>query len=71
MNVRLRLLLTLRARLRSGHADAAGAVWNMLMLGTGRRLPKSMVRAGRVAIRWWCGRREPEFEDIRQSVSPR
>ena len=27
-NVRLRLLLTLRARLKSGHADAACAAWN-------------------------------------------
>jgi len=69
-NVRMRLLLTLRARLSSGHADAAGAAWNMLSLGTGRRLPQFMARAGQVAIRWWCGRREPEFEDVRQSVSP-
>jgi glycosyltransferase involved in cell wall biosynthesis len=70
MNVRMRLLLTLRARLKSGHFDAACAAWNMLTHGTGRVLPESVAHAGRVAIRWWCGRREPEFEDVRQSVSP-
>src|SRR6185437_7566957 len=43
-NVRMRLLLTLRARLKSGHADAASAAWNMLALGTGRKLPASMAR---------------------------
>ena len=69
-NVRMRLLLTLRARLRSGHADAACAAWEMLTQGTGRKLPDSVVVAGRTAIRWWCGRRPPEFEDARQSVSP-
>jgi len=70
MNVRMRLLLTLRARLKSGHADAACAAWNMLMRGTGLKVPKSVAHAGRVAIRRWCGRREAEFEDARQSVSP-
>lgn len=69
-NVRLRLLLTLRARLKSRHGDAAGAAWNMLVRGTGRKLPASIASAGQVAIRWWCGRRAPEFEDVRQSVSP-
>jgi|GEM_PF-1359227 len=69
-NVRLRLLLTLRARLKSGHADAAGAVWNMLTRGTGRKAPKSVGSAGWRFIEWWCGRQEPEFEDVRQSVSP-
>jgi len=69
-NVRARLLLTLQARLKSGHFDAARAAWEMLTQGTGHRLPKSFVQLGRVAIRWWCGRREPGFEDARQSVSP-
>jgi glycosyltransferase involved in cell wall biosynthesis len=69
MNVRMRLLLTLRARLKSRHADAACAAWNMFVDGTGRRLPKSLARAGRRVIRWWCGRRAPKF-DVRQSVSP-
>ena len=48
-NVRMRLLLTLRARLRSGHADAACAAWDMLTQGTGRKMPDSVVRAGRTA----------------------
>jgi glycosyltransferase involved in cell wall biosynthesis len=69
-NVRWRLLLTLRARLKSGHADAACAAWNMLTRGTGRTAPKPVGDAGWALIRWWCGRREPEFEDVRQSVSP-
>jgi glycosyltransferase involved in cell wall biosynthesis len=69
-NVRLRLLLTLRARLNSGHADAACAAWSMLARGTGRKLPKAVARTGPALIRWWCSRREPEFEDARHSVSP-
>lgn len=69
-NVRLRLLLTLRTRLKTGHADAACAAWNMLTDGTGRKLPKAVRRTGWTAIRWWCARRVPEFEDARQSVSP-
>jgi hypothetical protein len=60
----------LRARLQSRHADAARAAWIMLASGTGRVLPKSVAHAGCAVIRWWCGRREPEFEDARQSVSP-
>ena len=70
MTVRTRLLLTLRARLKSGHADAACAVWDMFVDGTGCRLPRFMADAGNVAVRWWCGRCEPELEDARQSVSP-
>jgi glycosyltransferase involved in cell wall biosynthesis len=69
-NVRLRLLLTLRARLKSGHADAACAAWNMLALGTGWRLPKLVAATGCSLIRRWCGRRAPEFGDARQGVSP-
>jgi glycosyltransferase involved in cell wall biosynthesis len=69
-NVRMRLLLTLRARLRSGHADSACATWDMLIQGTGRKMPDSVVHAGQRAIRWWCGRRPRGLEDIRQSVSP-
>ncbi len=68
--VRVRLLLTLRARLQSGHTDAAGASWNMLMGGTGRKLPEPVGRAGWTLIRWWCARRGPQFEDSPRSVSP-
>jgi glycosyltransferase involved in cell wall biosynthesis len=69
-NVRLRLLLTLRERLKSGHADAACAAWNMLALGTGRKLPQAVVRAGWTFSRWWCGRRTAEFESLGHSVRP-
>jgi glycosyltransferase involved in cell wall biosynthesis len=71
-NVRMRLLLTLRARLRSGHVDAAEAAWNMLTGGTGRSLPQWAVRAGETAIRWWCGRRmdKAKYENPRPSVLP-
>ena len=69
-NVRLRLLLTLRARLKTGNAAAACAAWNMLVHGTGRKLPEAVGRIGWSAIQWWCRRREPEFEDVSQSVSP-
>jgi len=69
-NVRIRLILTVRARLQSGHADAASAAWKMLMSGTGRRLPEPVGRAGWTLIRWWRGRRGPELEDARRSVSP-
>jgi glycosyltransferase involved in cell wall biosynthesis len=70
INVRIRLLLTLRARLKSGHADAAGAAWNMLTGGTGRTLPPWAARAGETAIRWWCGRRMEKVENPRPSVLP-
>jgi glycosyltransferase involved in cell wall biosynthesis len=69
-NVRMRLVLTVRARLKSRHTDAAGAAWSMLMDGTGRKLPEAIGRAGWTFIRWWCGPRKPEFEDTRQSVTP-
>lgn len=38
-NVRLRLLLTLRARIRSGHENAACAAWTGLLQHTGRGAP--------------------------------
>ncbi len=68
-NVRLRLLLTLRARLKTGHADAACAAWSLLARGTGRSLPNGAVDLGRALIRRWC-RQRPTSEDARQSVSP-
>jgi glycosyltransferase involved in cell wall biosynthesis len=69
-NVRVRLLLTLRARLTSGHTEAACAAWNVLSRGTGWKAPEAVVRTVSTAIRWWCGRREAEYKDVRQSVSP-
>jgi hypothetical protein len=38
-SVRIRLALTLWARLMSGHADAAMAAWHGLLQDTGRRVP--------------------------------
>jgi glycosyltransferase involved in cell wall biosynthesis len=69
-NVRVRLLLTLRARLRTGHRDAACAAWHGLLQDSGRRTPAWIERAG---IRWIerrCFNRTPEFRDARESVSP-
>ncbi|HSP66347.1 MAG TPA: glycosyltransferase family 2 protein [Bryobacteraceae bacterium] len=69
-HVRLRLLLTLRARLKTRHAEAACAAWRQLAQGTGRRLPETLTRLGSALLRWRCAGREPEFEDARHSVSP-
>jgi hypothetical protein len=69
-NTRARLALTLLARLRSGHLDAACAAWHGMVQDTGRRTPLSIERAGAAVIRRWCAGREPEFRDQRQRVSP-
>jgi glycosyltransferase involved in cell wall biosynthesis len=69
-NVRLRLLLTVRARVRTGHVVAACAAWHQILRGTGRSLPACLEKAGLCLIRALCARREARFEDSRQSVSP-
>jgi hypothetical protein len=69
-NVRLRLLLTLRARMATGHGDAACAAWTQLFEGTGLRLPQAFRSAGETLIRKRSSRRAPAFQDVRQSVSP-
>jgi glycosyltransferase involved in cell wall biosynthesis len=69
-NVRARLALTLRARLESGHGDAAAAAWHGLLQDTGRSVPSFIERAGSAAIRAICAGRDPQFRDQRQSVSP-
>ena len=69
-NVRMRLLATLRARLKSGHVDAACAAWDTLACGTGRRMPNIVTSMGASAIRWWCGRGPAELEASRPSASP-
>ena len=69
-NVRLRLAMTLHARLRTGHVNAACAAWHALLQETGRSMPQWLERAGAGLISRWCARREPSFEDRRQSVSP-
>jgi glycosyltransferase involved in cell wall biosynthesis len=69
-NVRARLLLTLRARIRTGHPDAACATWKSLTRHTGRTWPAWIERLGEVLIRRSTDGREPTFDDPRQSVSP-
>lgn len=69
-NVRLRLLLTLRARVQSGHTDAACAAWKQLVEGTGISLPAILRNSGESIIRNISGRRAATFDDARHSVSP-
>lgn len=69
-NARLRLALTLRARLRSGHGEAARALWHGLSQNTGRRAPKWIERAGESVIASLAGRRKPVVREARESVSP-
>ena len=69
-NVRARLALTLRARVKSGHGDAACAAWHGMLQDTGRHAPPWMERAGAALIRRMCAGREPRFPDQRQSASP-
>ena len=69
-NARVRLLLTLRARIRNGNADAAAAAWQGLARNTGRTIPAWLARWGERSIRWSAGRRRAGFDDARQAVSP-
>jgi len=69
-NVRARLALTLRARLISGHEDAACAAWHGLLQDTGLRTPTWIERAGASIIGRICAGRDPQFRDQTQSVSP-
>lgn len=54
-NVRIRLSLTLRRRLQSGHREAACALWHGLLQDTGRRTPAWIERGGDKLIRRFCG----------------
>jgi glycosyltransferase involved in cell wall biosynthesis len=63
-NVRLRLLVTLAQRLRTGHGNAACAAWRALLHNTGRRSPRRIEWAGATLIRWWCAGREPGFRSF-------
>jgi hypothetical protein len=74
-NVRARLALTLRARIKSGHADAACAAWRGMVHDTGFWCPgaieqSGMEQAGAAILRGLCAGRLPRFENPRQSVSP-
>jgi glycosyltransferase involved in cell wall biosynthesis len=70
INVRLRLLLTVRARVRTGHGEAASSAWAQLWDATGLRLPRFVRLVGENWIRKQARRRTPQFQDARQSVSP-
>jgi hypothetical protein len=78
-NVRLRLLLTVHARLRSGHADAASAAWNAALgetifpknsAGIFSSLQDRLVRAGDQWLRAKASRALPVADSSRQRVSP-
>ena len=63
-NVRFRLLLTVQARIATGHTDAACAAWTQFC-------PPGVIQStGEALIRRWSSRRAPAFRDARQSVSP-
>jgi glycosyltransferase involved in cell wall biosynthesis len=69
-NVRARLALTMRARIRSGHEEAALAAWRGIVENTGRQIPKWFTRWGGKIIARMCAGRETKFRDARESVSP-
>lgn len=68
-NVALRLALTVKARICTGHADAACTAWVQLC-GSGLRVPEWTRRVGEATVRKLAGRHKPQFHDARQSVSP-
>jgi glycosyltransferase involved in cell wall biosynthesis len=69
-NVRARLLLTARARMRSGHGNAAGAAWSTLTRSTGTRAIEWMDGPGQWWIRHNAARHEVSVPDAREGVSP-
>jgi glycosyltransferase involved in cell wall biosynthesis len=69
-NVRLRLLLTVRARVRSGHQQAASSAWQAITRYTGNKFPLWFEELGLRTIRHLTARRQAIFKDARQSVSP-
>ena len=69
-DVRLHLLLTLIARVRSAHADAACAAWHGMLQDSGRHAPEWLERFGETLVRAACHGRDAEHSDPRESVSP-
>jgi len=67
-NVRLRLALTLAARLRGRQGPAACAAWREMLRGL--PVPKILAASVEKVITRWCGRGQPAFGDVRGSVSP-
>ena len=68
--VRLHLLLTIRARLNSGHGSAACAAWRGMVQNTGRRGPDWLERAGERLLRWGCRGREAAAASPQERFSP-
>lgn len=69
-DARVHLLLTLIARLRSGHAEAACSAWHGLLQDTGRRAPRALEVWGESAIHRACQMRRTRASSPRESVSP-
>jgi len=63
-NVRARLLLTLRARVRDGHTEAACAAWSAMVTATGRRMPEWFERGGAALARRWSERNRHSPEAV-------
>jgi glycosyltransferase involved in cell wall biosynthesis len=69
-NVRLHLLLTAWARLKSGHGEAACAAWHGMLQNTGGHAPLWLEQAGEQLIRRRCRDRDPEISDRRERFNP-
>ena len=69
-NVRARLLLTVRARMRSGHGNAAGAAWSTLTHRTGTRALEWLDGPGQWWIRHSAARHATGLSETRASVRP-
>ena len=69
-NVRARLLLTIRARIRSGHANAAGAAWSTLIHATGMPALDWLDPAGERWIQRRALRLAAGLPEARERVSP-
>lgn len=69
-NVSARLLLTVRARMRSGHGNAAAAAWWTLTHGTGTRALQWLDGPGQWWIRHNTARPEAGLREARESVTP-
>ncbi len=69
-NVRLHLLLTMRARVVAGQGDAACDAWQTLTQSTGARVPHWLDEAGRRWIRGRAAIQGTGLRGAREGVSP-
>ena len=69
-NVRLRLLLTVRARVTSGHGDAAAAAWETFAKSTGTRALGWLNHAGQGLIRRSAARALSRPQEARPALEP-